>query len=173
MSHTCHVRYVYAWRYDGRHVHILIIVILEGGSCRITAATLYWLLAGCLLLRGSLDSAWRSKRAPGTWNYQYTLQLIAAPRAAGPEPPQAARHTYYSTPDHRGERRSIIATVQNYTICVITVSEKQSGKLALLLPTSAPVISHCGRPSLLVSSVGRSRWSTRLVVPLLKSSSTS
>jgi hypothetical protein len=30
MSHTCHVRYmyVYAWRYDGRHVHILTIVIL-------------------------------------------------------------------------------------------------------------------------------------------------
>jgi hypothetical protein len=37
MSHTCHVRYmyVYAWRYDGRHVHILTIVILGGGSCRI------------------------------------------------------------------------------------------------------------------------------------------
>jgi hypothetical protein len=28
MSQTCHVRYVYAWRYDGRHVHILTIVIL-------------------------------------------------------------------------------------------------------------------------------------------------
>eukprot|EP01047_Picozoa_sp_COSAG01_P081984 COSAG01_NODE_16570_length_1224_cov_11.970667_1_plen_48_part_10 len=31
MSHTCHVRYVYAWRYDGRHVHILTIVIWGGG----------------------------------------------------------------------------------------------------------------------------------------------
>jgi hypothetical protein len=42
MSHTCHVRYVYAWRYDGRHVHILTIVIWGGGSwlygCRIAAA---------------------------------------------------------------------------------------------------------------------------------------
>eukprot|EP01047_Picozoa_sp_COSAG01_P106622 COSAG01_NODE_35712_length_528_cov_10.109813_1_plen_61_part_10 len=37
MSHTCHVRYVYAWRYDDRHVHILTIVILGGGSCRIAA----------------------------------------------------------------------------------------------------------------------------------------
>lgn len=44
-----------------------------------------------------------------------------------------------------------------YTTCVTTVSEKQSGKLALLLPTSTPEINHCGRPSLLVSSVGRSR----------------
>ena len=30
MSHTCHVRYVYTWRYDGRHVHILTIVIWGG-----------------------------------------------------------------------------------------------------------------------------------------------
>eukprot|EP01047_Picozoa_sp_COSAG01_P013636 COSAG01_NODE_647_length_14531_cov_61.773489_2_plen_38_part_00 len=30
MSHTCYVCYVYAWRYDGRHVHILTIVILGG-----------------------------------------------------------------------------------------------------------------------------------------------
>jgi hypothetical protein len=29
-SHTCHVRYVYAWRYGSRHVHILTIVILGG-----------------------------------------------------------------------------------------------------------------------------------------------
>jgi hypothetical protein len=48
-SHTCHVRYVYAWRYGSRHVHILTIVILGGGSCRIAACCL---LAAAMLAAG-------------------------------------------------------------------------------------------------------------------------
>eukprot|EP01047_Picozoa_sp_COSAG01_P047308 COSAG01_NODE_4506_length_4966_cov_76.601561_9_plen_72_part_00 len=36
-SHTCHVRYVYAWRYGSRHVHILTIVILGGVPVGIAA----------------------------------------------------------------------------------------------------------------------------------------
>jgi hypothetical protein len=34
MSHTCHVRYVYTWRYDGRHVHILTTMIWGGVPVR-------------------------------------------------------------------------------------------------------------------------------------------
>jgi hypothetical protein len=47
MSHTCHVRYVYAWRYDDTHVHILTIVIWGGGSCRIHVAAASLLFLQC------------------------------------------------------------------------------------------------------------------------------